>query len=84
VVPPDLAIAVASVDVTLRQPLEDGARKNVAIASLRDLTTNITISHSANTPTTPDAATIAQVKSLGGFLSLTGSLIQMRLSIQVS
>jgi hypothetical protein len=81
IIPPDIYLTIAALDLYFRQEVIDNARKNIGILSLRSIVGAVIIS-SPVLGNNQDGA--AFDKSVGGFASLAGALIQVRLSIESS
>lgn len=84
-VPPDLALQISHLECSLRYPrVLARTRRTMGAVIARDLAANIIISHSgtgSGTGSRSQRLDENQLQALQGFVSLMGSLIQLRLTI---
>jgi hypothetical protein len=79
IIPPDLYLTLGRFDCSFREEVINGARKNIATLSLGTFNGALTIS-SPVLGNNQDGSSFD--KSVGGFASLAGALIQFRLTIE--
>jgi hypothetical protein len=79
IVPPDVYLTVGKFDATFRQPVQNFYRKNICSLSLASINGALSIS-SPVLGNNQDGSSFD--KSIGGFASLAGALIQIRLTVE--